>query len=57
MSNITMMNLESGMCRWPIGNPEDEDFHFCGEQSEPSLPYCETHAKMAQAPTRKPKSS
>lgn len=57
MSNITMMKLESGMCRWPIGNIEDEDFHFCGDPSEPALPYCAEHMKKSQAPTRKPKSS
>lgn len=57
MSIMTMMKLESGMCRWPIGNPEDKDFHFCGEPSESGLPYCETHTGMAQAPSRKPKSS
>ena len=57
MSKITMTKLESGMCRWPIGSPEDKDFHFCGDPSEPSLPYCQTHMEQARAPTRKPKSS
>lgn len=52
-----MMELESGMCRWPIGNPEDKDFHFCGDPKEPVVPYCEVHMRMAQAPTRKPKAS
>lgn len=57
MSKMTMIELESGMCRWPIGAPEDEDFHFCGDPSEPSLPYCLAHMEKAQAPTRKPKAS
>ncbi len=56
MSIITMEDLKSGMCRWPIGNPEDKDFHFCGGQtSEPGLPYCDEHMAQAKAPTRKPK--
>lgn len=57
MSIITMEDLKSGMCRWPFGNPEDKDFHFCGDSSDPALPYCETHMAQAQAPTRKPKAT
>ena len=57
MSKISMINLESGMCRWPIGNPEDEGFHFCGDPSAPDSPYCQTHMGKAQAPSRKPKAS
>lgn len=57
MSIITMEKLKSGMCRWPIGNPEDKDFHFCGEQCDPASPYCDEHMKKAQAPSRKPKAS
>jgi GcrA cell cycle regulator len=55
MSIITMAELTSGMCRWPFGNPEDKGFHFCGEQCDPSLPYCEMHMGKAQATARKPK--
>lgn len=55
MSNITMAELQSGMCRWPFGNPEDKEFHFCGDLCDPALPYCPTHMGKAQAPSRKPK--
>ncbi len=57
MSDITMIKLESGMCRWPIGNPKDDDFHFCGEPSVPTESYCQAHMDQARAPTRKPKTS
>jgi GcrA cell cycle regulator len=57
MSIMTMMKLESGMCRWPIGEPEDKDFHFCADKCEAGSPYCPTHMAKAQAPTRKPKAS
>tara|TARA_R110001592_G_scaffold16881_12_gene71680 strand:+ start:313 stop:498 length:186 start_codon:yes stop_codon:yes gene_type:complete len=56
-TNITMEDLKSGMCRWPYGNLEDKDFHFCGEPSDPALPYCNKHMIEAQAPVRKSKSS
>ncbi len=44
---ITVNDLTSSSCRWPIGDPKDEDFHFCGKQSLPDKPYCEEHAAIA----------
>jgi hypothetical protein len=26
----TIANLDQRECRWPIGDPRDADFHFCG---------------------------
>lgn len=37
-------------CRWPIGDPQLADFHFCGKQKVPGLPYCEFHARRAFQP-------
>jgi len=35
-------------CKWPIGNPQDKDFAFCGSGAhDDATPYCEFHAKMA----------
>ena len=28
---FTVNDLTSTSCRWPIGDPKDEDFHFCGK--------------------------
>lgn len=36
-----------GGCKWPIGHPGEEDFHFCGERKYETLPYCKDHAKEA----------
>ena len=50
---LKMIELKERMCRWPSGDPQDENFSFCGCQTVPGLPYCEEHAKMAyQAPSR-----
>jgi len=57
MSIMTMEELKPGMCRWPFGNPEDKDFHFCGDKTDASSPYCDEHMAKAQAPVRKPKAS
>ena len=37
-------------CRWPIGDPQHEDFHFCNRNKVPGLPYCEFHARRAFQP-------
>jgi hypothetical protein len=35
----TVFNLEANDCRWPIGDPRDADFHFCGAQKVSGRPY------------------
>lgn len=34
-------------CLWPIGDPGDEDFHFCGEPALSGKPYCSEHCARA----------
>lgn len=52
----TIATLEPNHCRWPIGDPQHADFHFCGKDKFAGLPYCEFHARRAfQSPSvRKP---
>ncbi len=50
---VKMADLKDKMCRWPIGDPKDPDFRFCGDSSIPGMPYCQEHARMAyQVPGR-----
>lgn len=52
----TIFTLTASTCRWPIGDPGDNDFHFCGATCSSGQPYCDYHAAMAyQAP--QPRSS
>ncbi len=52
-TGIKLTELESQMCRWPYGDPRDDDFGFCGAEKMNGVPYCEEHAKMAyQAASR-----
>jgi GcrA cell cycle regulator len=37
-------------CCWPLGDPGEPGFHFCGEPSVPSRPYCEEHCAIAYVP-------
>ena len=48
---LSIFQLNEHTCKWPIGDPGQEDFHFCGHDSLENLPYCEYHAGVAyQAP-------
>lgn len=44
---FTVNDLTSSSCRWPIGDPKDGDFHFCGKEAIPGKPYCPEHAAVA----------
>jgi GcrA cell cycle regulator len=43
MGKCRLMDLKTNTCRWPIGEPTDEDFHFCGKQTVIGKPYCAEH--------------
>ncbi|MFN3233491.1 MAG: GcrA family cell cycle regulator [Alphaproteobacteria bacterium] len=48
---VTILSLTERMCKWPVGHPGEEEFHFCGRKSMSGQPYCTYHAAMAyQAP-------
>ena len=50
---IPLTDLKANQCRWPLGDPQDESFGFCGCPALPGLPYCMEHAQIAyQAATR-----
>ncbi len=34
-------------CLWPIGDPGDSDFHFCGQAAVAGKPYCAAHCAKA----------
>ena len=44
---ITVTDLDNHTCRWPIGDPKDENFHFCGAPIRIGQTYCEEHAAIA----------
>jgi GcrA cell cycle regulator len=45
--SLEMANLKPNQCRWPIGDPDSEHFHFCGETVFVGKPYCYEHCKHA----------
>ena len=46
----TLQDLMEDSCRWPIGDPQHADFHFCNKNKVPGLPYCEHHCRRAFQP-------
>jgi GcrA cell cycle regulator len=48
--HATILTLTEQTCKWPIGDPSTEGFHFCGCGSKPGVPYCDYHARIAYQP-------
>ena len=46
----TVLTINDRMCKWPIGDPADNEFHFCGHKPKLGSPYCEAHARKAYQP-------
>jgi GcrA cell cycle regulator len=44
---LTIEKLTEHTCKWPIGDPGHQEFHFCGHDSLDALPYCRYHARVA----------
>lgn len=49
----TVLTLREGMCKWPIGDPADTEFRFCGRKSAIGSAYCDAHAQVAYQPQAK----
>lgn len=47
---LKLTDLSERTCKWPIGDPLHEEFHFCGNDSGDSGPYCAYHARVAYQP-------
>jgi GcrA cell cycle regulator len=47
---LALVQLNERTCKWPIGDPLADDFHFCGNESAETGPYCRYHARIAFQP-------
>ena len=45
--NAKLTDLDNHTCRWPLGDPKDENFHFCGRKVRLGQTYCEEHSALA----------
>ena len=46
----SILELTEDKCHWPIGDPGQADFFFCGGKTIIGLPYCGHHARIAYQP-------
>lgn len=45
--SVKLVELDSHTCRWPIGDPRDDDFCFCGKKVKTGQTYCDEHSAVA----------
>ena len=48
----SLLDLVESSCRWPIGDPQNAEFHFCNGSKVAGLPYCEHHSRRAFQPAQ-----
>ncbi len=48
-SVASVLTLTERMCKWPIGDPNDNSFAFCGRGATCG-PYCQEHSQLAYQP-------
>lgn len=44
---VSLMELDNHTCRWPLGDPKDDNFHFCGKKIRVGQTYCDEHSSIA----------
>lgn len=47
LSPVLISQLSANQCRWPVDDPQDPDFAFCGRLKAEAGPYCAAHHKAA----------
>ena len=52
-TNSSFQDIKDGLCRWPLGEPEEIDFKFCGRSTNEGFVYCQAHHKQAYQPLNK----
>jgi GcrA cell cycle regulator len=50
IAHADVLQINEQTCKWPVGDPSSDDFHFCARRSEVGIPYCGYHARIAYQP-------
>lgn len=50
---LRFVDLSKDGCRWPFNDPQESNFHFCGDPIAEGKPYCETHCAVAYVKPKK----
>ncbi len=44
---VSLLDLTERMCKWPFGDPQEDNFTFCGCERYLNKPYCQDHVLIA----------
>jgi GcrA cell cycle regulator len=47
----TLMQLTDKTCHWPVGDPANPDFFYCGGDTYGDFRYCAFHCRVAHKPS------
>jgi len=47
---LELVELNERTCKWPMGDPLQPDFNFCGNDVGEAGPYCLYHSRLAYQP-------
>lgn len=50
---VPILALKSTSCRWPLGDPREKEFGFCGQTQCEESAYCAEHHAVAYGPRAK----
>jgi GcrA cell cycle regulator len=53
VASNSLIDLGRACCAWPIGDPKDADFRFCGTPVDGKTPYCLAHREKAYTVSEK----
>ena len=56
MRRCSLLELDNGQCRWPLGDVHQVVAQFCGDAAVPGFPYCGHHLRMARYDSDLPQS-
>lgn len=53
----TLDQLDNSCCHWPVGDPRDAEFFFCGapKANDENIPYCRPHFDRSQQRETRPR--
>jgi GcrA cell cycle regulator len=49
-AGVQLLDLTDLNCHWPIGDPLNSDFQFCGDSAISGMPYCAHHCRISYQP-------
>jgi GcrA cell cycle regulator len=47
MRRVGLLEIGAIQCRWPLGDPTEDDFAYCGLEAAKGHAYCAGHCRMA----------